>query len=177
MFQLIKKRLINFSRTDNGFELIKIFELLFNTQCLTSALLNGTGAAATVSLGGAITAMVAGTLVSKASGATIALNGPTLLNTGAIAQVWIFTIDQLGNLYAYPGVPAATIGAVQLPYISETTGPGATVPNTPQAVIGSLIMVNASVGSFIPATTLLNVANLGIVVNNTVGPFYPVGTL
>ncbi|MFI4939812.1 MAG: hypothetical protein ACHP7O_05665 [Burkholderiales bacterium] len=148
-----------------AWKIIKAIQLLFINQTLGSATLTG-GASATVTTGSAFTAVVNGTLVAKASGVNLAaLNGPTV--TLAVPfQVWLLTIDALGNFYTYPGVPATTLAAVGIPAINQSNGP--------QAPVGFITMNNTSVGSFIPATTLLNVANLGITYNNIGGPFFPV---
>lgn len=175
--QAIKKRLISLPNAREGFELTKIFESLFNTQCLTSATLTG-GAAATVTLGNAITAMIAGQCVSKASASAFTLNGPTVLT--ATSQVYVFLMDSAGTLSVLPGVPAATLAGVQWPVIPELTlgaGTGGLAIGNPAVVVGSMTMTNTSGSSFIPATTLLNVANLGLVFNNTVGPFFPIQVL
>jgi hypothetical protein len=162
----LKKRLLGLPSREEAFQLIKTFELLFNTQCLGSAALTG-GASATVTTGAAFTAVVNGALVAKASGASLAaLNGPTIANAGLPCQVWLLTVDAAGSFYTYPGTPAATIAAVGLPSVNASNGN--------QAPVGLITMNNASAGSFIPAATLLNVANLGITYNNLQGPFFPV---
>jgi hypothetical protein len=178
--QQIKKRTATFADSRLGLELAKIFETFYAVQNLINPTLNVTGAAATVSTGNAIVAVVDGVLVSKASASTIALNGPTIANTGAINQAWLFTMDAAGALFAYAGVPAATLAGVQLPLIQEHTytagssglNAGGTM-GLKQVVIGGMFMTNASVGAFIPGTTLLNVANLGIIGFGQVGPFFP----
>lgn len=177
--QAIKKRLLTLPNSREAFELTKIFESLFNTQCLTSATLTG-GAAATVTLGNAITAFINGVAITKATGSAFTLNGPTIQNTGSVCQVWVFLMDATGTLSVLPGVPATTLAGVQWPVIPEITmgaGTGGIALGLQPVVIGSMTMNNASVGAFIPNTTLLNVANLGIVFNNTVGPFFPIQTL
>jgi hypothetical protein len=162
----LKKRLLALPDRQSTFELMKAFELLFNTQSLASAGLTG-GASATVTTGAAFTAIVGGIPVAKASGAALAaLNGPNVANSGFTWQVWLLTVDALGNFYTYPGTPAATLAAVGLPIVNASNGP--------QAPVGFMTMNNASVGTFVPATTLLNVANLGITYNNIQGPFFPV---
>lgn len=178
--QQIKKRTTTFADSRLGFELSKIFETLYATQNLISPTLNVTGAAATASLGNAIVAVIDGQMVTKASASTIALTGPTIANTGATWQAWLFTMDAAGALFCYAGVPAASLSAVQLPLIQEHTyTAGSTGLNAggtmgfKQVVIGGMFMNNASVGAFIPGTTLLNVASLGIIGLNQVGPFFP----
>ena len=173
--QIIKKRLLAISSRPLAFELLKLFEGLFETQCLTSAGLT-IGAAATVTLGNAITAQVNGVTVTKAATSAITLNGPTIPNSGASSQVWVFAIDAAGTLLCYPGNPGVGLANVTWPIVPEVAN-GAGQSGLPIAVIGSMTMTNASVGSFIPNTTLVNVANLGIVVNNTVGPFFPIQVL
>ncbi len=170
--QAIKKRLMSMSDRAEAFNLTKVFELFFNNQMLSSAALTG-GASATVTTGAAFNAMVNAVLLSKATGASLAaLNGPTIQNTGAICQAWIFTMDTAGTFYTLPGVPAATMAAVQLPIINDVAS-GAGQSGLPQIVVGVLTITNASAGAFIPATTLLNVASLGVIFNNTTGPFFP----
>ena len=163
----IKKRLLQLLEKKDAFEVMKAFEGLFNWQCLTSATLNATGAIATVSLGANIVVVMNGDLVTKASGSTITLNGPTILT--ATSQVWLFTLDLAGNLSAIPGLPSAALAAVGNPFVAEISPSG-----YPQVVIGGMSMVNTSGSSFIPNSTLLNVANLGITAFNTIGPFYPI---
>jgi hypothetical protein len=125
------------------------------------------GASATITAGNAFTCVVNGTLVAKASGTSFAaLNGPNVANSGSTWQAWLLTVDALGNFYTYPGVPAATLVAVGIPAINQSNGQ--------QAPVGFITMNNASVGAFVPATTLLNVANLNITYNNIQGPFFPV---
>lgn len=163
--QIIIQWLLGLTVLADSWKIIKALQLLFINQTLSSAVLTG-GASATVTSGAAFTSVVNGTLVAKASGASFAaLNGPTV--TLAVPfQVWLLTMDALGNFYTYPGVPAATLAAVGIPAINQSNGP--------QAPVGFITMNNTSVGSFVPGTTLLNVANLGITYNNITGPFFPV---
>lgn len=171
--QIIKKRLIPLAQRQLSWELIQVFGSLFMNQTLGSATLTG-GASATVTTGTAFNSVVAGTLVSKASGASLAaLNGPTITNTGNTCQAWIFTMDSAGTFYTLPGTPAATIAGIVLPTVTELN----TTSGLPQIAVGSLTINNASVGSFIPATTLLNVANLNVVLHTTIGPFFPIQSI
>lgn len=174
--QNIKKRLLSLPDKASAFTLINTFQSLFNTQMLTAATLTG-GAAAVVTTGNAFNAIVNGILVSKATGASLAvLGGPTIANTGATCQAWIFVMDSAGTFYTLPGVPATTIAGIQLPPVNEVanfTGQS----QLAQCVVGILTINNASVGAFIPNTTLLNVASLNVIFNNTVGPFFPVQNL
>ena len=119
--QQIKKRTATFADSRLGLELAKIFETFYATQNLINPTLNVTGVAATVSTGNAIVAMVDGIAVTKAAASTIILTGPTIANTGATSQAWLFTMDPAGALFAYAGVPAATLAGVQLPLIQEHT--------------------------------------------------------
>jgi len=172
----IKKRLVTLPNPREAFELLKSFEYLYNTQNLISPALNVSGAAATVSLGATIVAIINGQLVQKASGQTITLNGPTVPNSVTPWQVYLFTMDAAGSLYCYAGQPGASLAAVQLPVIDEvsfTPGAGGGVMGPQQCVIGGLIINNASAGAFVPNTTLLNVAGLNPIAINTVGPFFP----
>jgi hypothetical protein len=174
--QNIKKRLTGLPDKKDAFALENLFFNLFNTQTLTSATLTG-GASATVTTGAAITAIVNGVLVTKATGASLAaLNGPNVANTGSTFQAWIFTMDSAGTFYTLPGVPAATLAGVQLPTVYEVAN-GSGQSGLPQVVVGMLTMNNASVGAFVPATTLLNVSNLNVVFTNITGPFFPVQTI
>lgn len=171
--QVIKKRLLALPNREVAFELMKVFESLFNTQCLTSAALV-TGAVATINSGSAIHAVVNGQLVAKQAAAAFVLNGPTIQNTGAICQAWLFAMDAAGNLFTFPGVPAATIALVTLPTVPELA-PSA--PFMQLVVVGMATMTNASVGAFVPGATLTNVAGLGLVLSNIAGPFFPIQVL
>ena len=168
----IQKRLLSLQERNDSFALQKVFESLFNNQVLSSAALTG-GASSTVTTGATFSAVCNGLLVSKASGASMAvLNGPTIQNTGANCQAWVFTMDAVGAFYTLPGVPATTIAGIQLPIIQDVASSG-----LPQVVIGMLTINNTSVGAFVPASTLLNVAGLNVVFSNTVGPFFPIQIL
>ena len=165
----IKKRLQGMG-IDAGsmMQFMKLFESLYNTQMLTAANWALTGAAPTT--GNAITAVVGGLLSTKASGtATAALNGPTIQNTGSTWQVWLFAVDQAGTLFTYAGTPGTTSQGAILPIVTDYSTAG-----YPQAVIGSLLINNASAGAFVPGTTLLNTTGLNPVANSTVGPFFPI---
>ena len=180
--QSIKTRLLQLPDRRSAFEHIKVFELLFANQCLSSAVLTG-GASATVTTGAAFNAMVGGQMVGKATGVSLAaLGGPNVPNTATPFQLWIITMDAAGNTYSYPSTPAATLAGLAIPTIPATvpagvTGAPATAAGSAQIVIGTITMNNGSVGTFIPGTTLLNVASLGIVYNNTIGPFFPIPPL
>lgn len=171
--QLLKKRILALPNRAEAYELMKAFESLFNTQCLTAANFV-TGAGATIATGNAINAVVVGVLAAKASGSTFAINGPTISGTGAICQVWIFAMDSAGNSFTFPGVPAATLALVTLPTVPELA-PSA--PFMPLVVIGSATMANASGSAFVPGTTATNTAALGLTLNSTVGPFFPIQVL
>jgi hypothetical protein len=164
----IKKRLAAMSDGTAAMQLQKLFEGLYNSQCLTAA--NWVATATAPALGNAIAVMCAGMIVMKATGfAAAALNGPTVALSGATWQAWIFTTDQAGNMVTYAGTPATTAAGITLPYISDYNG----VSGLPQTVIGALVINNGSGAAFIPGTTLLNVAGLNPVTINTVGPFFP----
>jgi len=168
----IQKRLLSIQEKNEAFALQKVFESLFNNQVLSSATLTG-GASATVTTGAAFNALCNGLLVSKAASSSLAaLNGPTIANTGSTCQAWVFTMDAAGTFYTLPGVPATTIAGIHLPIIQDVASSG-----LPQVVVGMLTINNASVGAFVPASTLLNVANLNVIFNNTVGPFFPIQIL
>lgn len=174
--QLIKKRLISLVPRQLSFELLKVFESLYGNQMLTSAVLTG-GASATVTTGAAFNAVVNDVLVAKAiTQSMAALNGPNVPNTVTPFQAWVFTMDSAGTFYTLPGVPAATMAGIQLPLIAEIAN-GAGQSGLPQIVVGVLTINNASVGAFVPGTTLLNVANLNVILNSTVGPFFPIQAL
>lgn len=164
----IKKRLAAMSDGTAAMQLQKLFEGLYNSQCLTAG--NWIATAAAPALGNAIAVMCGGMLVMKALGfSTAALNGPTIATTGATWQAWIFTTDQAGNMVTYAGTPGATSASILLPYISDYNG----LSGLPQTVIGALVINNGSGAAFVPGTTLLNVAGLNPVTINTVGPFFP----
>lgn len=166
----IKKRLLALSDRDLAFQLEKLFENLYNSQMLTSPALT-VGATAAPTLGNAIAAVVGGLLVTKATAtAMAALNGPTIQNTGSTFQAWLFAMDQAGTLTTYAGTPGATANAVVMPFVADQSS----TSGLPQIVIGGLMINNASVGAFIPATTLLNVANVNPVPMNLTGPFFPI---
>lgn len=161
----IKKRLVGLPNTNEAFQMLKAFEYLYENQALSSVGLTG-GASATVTTANAISAMVGAQLKAVNSGQAFALNGPTIPNAGAVNQVWIFTMDGNGLFYTLPGIPAATLATVSLPVVPDT-----------QVVLGMLVLSNSSAGNFVPGTTLLNVAGLNTVFNNTVGPFFPIQLL
>lgn len=165
----IKKRLQGMG-IDAGslMQFMKLFESLYNTQMLTAANWSLTGTAPIT--GNAIAAVVGGMLSTKATGtSTAALNGPTVQNTGATWQVWLFTLDQTGTLFTYAGTPGTTSQGAILPMISDyaTTG-------YPQAVVGGLLINNASASAFVPGTTSLSTSGLNPVAYSTVGPFFPI---
>lgn len=171
--QLLKKRILALPNRAEAYELLKAFESLFNTQCLTAANFV-TGAGATIATGNAINAVVVGVLGAKASGSTFAMTGPSIPNSGANCQAWIFAMDAAGNSFTFPGVPAASIALVTLPTVPELAP---TAPFMPLVVVGSAIMVNTSTGAFVPGTTATNTASLGLTLNSTVGPFFPIQVL
>lgn len=166
--QLIKHRLLAMSDRREAFELTKVFESLFNTQCLGQAGLAINGAAsAAVKAGSAFSAVVNGVLVyAPANTVMAALTGATLATLQY--QIWIFTIDGAGVLRTFAGTPALTLAGVQVP----------TVPEVPQqAMIGSLVLYNGTAAPFVPGTTALDTALLVPAYNNTTGPFYPIQIL
>ena len=163
--QAIKKRLLQLPNSREAFEFLKVFESLFNTQVLGQAgLVINAATSALVKAANAFAATVAGTLVYKAAGtAMTALGGATVLTLNY--QIWVFTIDAVGNLYTYAGVPAASLAGVATPIIPESPV---------QAVIGSLVLYNGTASSFVPGTTALDTALLVPVYNNATGPFFPI---
>ena len=166
--QLIKHRLLAMCDRREAFELIKVFESLFNTQCLGQAgLAINAAASPSVKASVAFSALANGVLVYQPAATLMAALGGATLATLQY-QMWIFTIDGAGVLRTYAGVPALTLAGVQIP----------TVPEVPQqAMIGSLVLYNGTAAPFIPGTTALDVALLVPVYNNTTGPFYPVQIL
>lgn len=167
--QLIKKRILALSDRREAFELLKVFEALFTTQCLGSAglAING-GGATTVKAGNAFSALVANVHVYKPA-ATVLTALPALPLVPTLQyQMWTFTIDGAGNLYTLPGAPALTLAGVQIPIVPESPV---------QAVIGSLVLYNGTAGAFTPNTTALDTALLVPAYNSTVGPFFPIPPL
>ena len=167
--QLIKKRIRALPDRREAFELLKVFETLFTTQCLGSAgLAINAAAAVTVKAGSAFSALVANTHVYKAA-ATVMTALPALpLVLTLQYQMWTFTIDGAGNLYTLPGAPSLTLAGVQIPIVPESPV---------QAVIGSLVLYNGTASTFTPNTTALDTALLISAYNNTVGPFFPIPPL
>lgn len=163
--QLIKKRILALPDRREAFELLKVFETLFTTQCLGSAglAINGVGAA-TVRAVNAFSALVANVHVYKAAATALTALPALPLVPTLQYQMWTFTIDGAGNLYTLPGAPALTLAGVQIPIVPESPV---------QAVIGSLVLYNGTAATFTPNTTALDTALLVPVYNSTVGPFFP----
>lgn len=179
MFKSLQKRINALSNRADAEQFTRLFKSLWNNQCLSSAGLTG-GASAAVTVAAAFHAMVGGLLQTVPSSASWTLTGPTITNTGNTCQAWLFLVDKVGTLSVMPGVPAATIAGIQLPLVPEMTigaGTAGIALGDVPVVVGMLTINNASVGSFIPGTTLLNVASLGVVFSNTVGPFGPTAIL
>lgn len=163
----IQKRLQTIADQSDKFALTHIFQGLFKNTVLSVGTVT-TSAAATLATAADIVALIDGVLVDKATGSTFAMTGPTIANSGSATQTWLLVMDNAGNLTTLAGTPAATLGATTLALVADTA------PRLqPVAVI---TLVNGSVGSFVPGTTLCNVANLTWAFYPIVGSLWPVQT-
>lgn len=139
---------------------------LYRTHAMSSAgLAIKAGGSAIVKNGSAFVAVVSGNLVYVAANTdTTALSGAVV--TTAFKNIFLLTIDAAGTTAWLPGNQATTVGAIGIPV----------VPNS-VAVVGSILVQNATGSDFTPGTTALDTGSLTVTYLNTVGPFYPVHSL
>jgi hypothetical protein len=145
-------------------ELLRAVQDVCNTQCLSSAGLATNTAA--VKAGNTLIVAVNGTLqVYAANQAMGLLGGPNIPNTGAVYGLWAFTVDNTGTFWAIASPAngnAAAAGALIWP----------TIPDN-MAVLGYMVLQNASAGAFTPNTTSLATAGITTTFANLCGPEYP----
>lgn len=168
----LKKRLITLPNRIEAFELMKVFEQCYNTQCLTSAAIQATGAVATWSTS-ALTYVVNGITIAKAALTTQAVPAAcALTNTGFQNVVFMIGLDVAGNVTTYAG-PVATSANSAADALSKLTYPQ--IPDGVVVIGGVIIQSNAT--TFTPGTTNFNAAGITATAFNTVGPFFPVSPI
>lgn len=165
----IKKRLITLPNAREAFELQKVFEQCYNTQCLTSAGVTASGAVATWSTS-ALTYILNGVTLAKAALTTQAVPAAAALTaTGFQAVVVVIGLDIAGNMTQYVSQVATSANSA-----ADALGK-LIYPQIPDGIVvigGYIVQSNATV--FTPGTTLFNAAGITAVSFNTVGPFFPV---
>ena len=170
--QLIKKRLINgIPDRREGFELLKVFAHLFETQCLLSA--GFTFTLATWQTTNAIPYLINGVTYTKAAVTTQAV--PAALAWAGVAGTFntgafVVAADITGALTTFTSaVTASTISAANS--LASLVWP--VIPET-FCVLGAVIIQSTTANTtFTPGTTVLNAAGITTTFINTVGPFYP----
>jgi hypothetical protein len=108
----------------------------------------------------AINAIIDGVIISKAAADMAALSG-AVVPTGS-KNVYVFCVDVSGNLTALAGTAATTLAGIVWPTVLDGT-----------AVIGFIIVDNATGSNFTPGTTALDTASLTVTYVNTPYPFIP----
>lgn len=165
----IKKRLINLPNARESFELLKVFEQLFNNQCLTSAGVTASGAVATWSTS-ALTYIVNGVTRAAAALTTQAVPAAATLTAAGFQAVAVtIGIDSQGNMTQYVS-PVATSTSSAADALGKLIYPQ--IPDGIVVIGGYIIQSNAT--AFVPGTTVFNAAGITAVSFNTVGPFFPV---
>lgn len=145
---------------------LRAFLALYQNQMLSSAGLVIKGASSALAkTGAAATTAIAGGVLQKIAAATdmAALSGTVVTAT---KNVYVFSIDAGGTLYSAMGGASAAVSGITFPVIPEG-----------RAVIGFILVENATGADFVGGTTALDVASLTVTYLNNVGPFYPVSTL
>lgn len=158
-FQAIPDRLSQFA-------LNKAISELYKTHVMSSAgLAIKAGASAIVKQGSAYAVVVNGVLVAVAANTdTSALTGVNVAT--ATSNLYLLAIDATGTTTWYPGVAGATVGAIALPMIPFNV-----------AVVGGILVQNATGSNFVPGTTALDTGSLTVTYLNNVGPFFPVKSI
>lgn len=177
--QYLKKRISQMEPKADNLSLAKIFENLFNTQCLGSAVLAiNAGSAATWKMtnGSALPYLINGVSFSKAAATAQAV--PTAITWAAVASTFnaggfLIGLDSAGAVSTYPtNVTSAASAAAALA--------GIVWPAVPDnvCVIGGVIVTNSAANTaFTGATTALDAANISTLYFNTTGPFFPTAPL
>jgi len=158
-FQAVPDRFTSYS-------LSKALSELYKTQVLSSAgLAIKAGSSAIVKQGSAYAVVVNGVLVAIAANTdTAALTGANVAT--ATSNIYLLAIDATGTTTWYPGVAGATVGAIALPTIPFNV-----------AVVGGILVQNATGSNFVPGTTALDTGSLTVTYLNNVGPFFPVKSI
>ena len=177
--QFLKKRIAVMESKADNYSLAKIFENLFNTQCLGSAgLAINAGSAATWKMtnAAALPYEIGGVTYSKVAATAQAV--PTAITWAAVASVFnaggfLIGLDSAGAVSTYPtNVTSAASAAAALAGVSWPA-----VPDN-ICVIGGLIIANSAANTaFTGATTALDAANISVLYFNTTGPFFPTAPL
>jgi hypothetical protein len=168
----IKKRLITLPNAREAFELQKVFEQCYNTQCLSSAAITASGAVATWSTS-AVTYVVNGVTVAKGALTTQAVPAAAALTaTGFQAVVFMIGLDVAGNVTTYTSA-VATSTSTAADALSKLVYPQ--IPDGVVVIGGVIIQSNAT--AFTPGSTNFNAAGITAVAFNTVGPFFPVSPI
>lgn len=171
----IKKRLAQMPPEQRQFDLGKIFENLYATQCLGSAaLVINAGSAVTWKMANAaaLPYVINGVLASKAAATAQAV--PSAVSWTGAASVFnaagfLIALDSAGAVTTYPTNVTATASAATA--LSGLVWPA--IPDT-VCVIGGIVVTNSAANTtFTAATTALDAANITTLYFNTTGPFYP----
>ena len=160
------QRMNQISDRDDGRNLFLVLEGVYNrlrSQCLTSAgLVIKAGSSALVKAGNAVYAVANGVLINKAANTDMAALSGTVVN--ATFNVFVFTVNQAGTLYAQMGTAGASLAAVRWPTINQN-----------RAIIGFVVINPTGTGNFVGGTTALD--DVTVVPNavyvNTQGAFDP----
>lgn len=98
-----------------------------------------------------------GVLISKAAADMAALNGANVVTTNK--NIYVFCINAAGTLTTLAGTAAATVAAIVPPAIPNNV-----------AVVGWILVDNATGSDFVPGTTALDVGSLTVTYVNTPYP-------
>lgn len=185
----LKKRLITLPNAREAFELMKVFEQCYNTQCLTSAGLVAGGAVATWSTGNVVTFILNNVLMTRAALAAQAIPAAAALTSSGFQAVLItigLVADPAGSgtpsvqLFTGPVATSANsaadaLGKVVPPMI--TSGGTNAAPIGDGVVVIGQILIQSAATTFTPGVTLLNAAGITVTPINIVGPFFPVSPI
>lgn len=142
---------------------LRAMQYLHQNQCTSSAgLVIKAGASAVAKTGAAAIVAIADGVPVRIAAATdmTALAGTVVTAT---SNVFVFSVDKTGTLFTQMGVAGATTDLVKFPSIPEG-----------RAVLGFVLVGNATGSDFVGGTTALDVGSLTTTYCNIVGPFFPV---
>lgn len=160
------QRMNQIADRNDGRNLFLVMEGLYNrlrSQCLTSAgLVIKTSSSALAKAGSVVYAAANGVLIKKAANTDMAALSGTVTN--AAFNVFVFTVDSAGTLYAQMGTEGSSLAAVRWPTIDQK-----------RAIIGFVIINPTGTGDFIGGTTALDDATVApnAAYVNTQGAFDP----
>lgn len=118
------------------------------------------GGSAVVKTVNTVNAWIDGTIVQKAAGDMAALSG-SVVPTGS-KNIYAFCLDSSGTLTTLAGTANATLGSVLFPTVSAD-----------KAIIGFIIVSNATGSDFTPGTTALDTGSLTVTYVDTPTAFNP----